>query len=204
MRVIFFLMVCLLLTNWQAKADSPITSTDFHVAYDDLIMVQYAKDAVVLDDQISNFLLNPHNQIDYKMAVINALSWSVNGKSNAVLFQNKLARKYAVPFDRLNLEMLNGDELTCLAYLTVMDDYFNPKKALPLIEAAKRKNPGSFTVAIIGALIEGQIAMDDFSNWCDIWKKTEAVINNPVLVSDFRKEALEIIVSYMSLYKDHC
>ena len=75
-------------------ADSPITSTPFSDAYMDINMVARAKDSGVLDTVTAYFLSSYEKPLDQKMAVVNALSWDINGKHNAVLFKEFLAKKF--------------------------------------------------------------------------------------------------------------
>ncbi|MCC7212305.1 MAG: hypothetical protein IT451_10775 [Candidatus Brocadia sp.] len=66
-------------------ADSPITATDFYEAYKDAKMVQRAHLEGVMGVEIAEYLSSPENPVDHKAAVINALSWRFEGKSNAEL-----------------------------------------------------------------------------------------------------------------------
>ncbi len=181
-------------------ADSPITSTDFAKAYTDVAMVKQADKIRVLNLEIAGYLCDPGIAVDLKAAVINALSWDLDGKHNAELFKYYLALRHQQTLSQLQTEELTADELFCLGYLTVMDDYFDPDPALPYLEAAQRKNPKSFTVAIIGALAQAQKLMD--SNWADVWKVTERVLEDKNLKSDLRSKAKQIIVDYMVLYRE--
>lgn len=182
------------------RADSPITSTDFARAYLDVAMVKRADKTRVLDREIADYLSDPEVAIDCKAAVINALSWDLDGKHNAELFKYHLALKHQRTLDRLETGDLTADEVFCLGYLTVMDDYFDPAPALPLLEEARRRIPKSFTVAIIGALAQAQKLMD--SDWDEVWKVTERVLEDKSLKSDLRSKARQIIIDYMILYKE--
>jgi len=84
----------------------------------------------------------------------------------------------------------------------VMDDYFHPEKALPLLEEAHNMEKDSFAVSIILALAKAQRAFD--SDWCEVWKLTEEVLKNKELKQDLRHEATKMIVDYMILYKEYC
>ena len=181
-------------------ADSPITSTDFAQAYSDVAMVKQADKIRTLDLEIAAYLDDPEVAVDCKAAVINALSWDIDGKHNAELFKYYLALRHQKTLSQLQTEDLTGDELFCLGYLTVMDDYFNPDPALPYLEEARRKNPKSFTVAIITALVQAQKLMD--TDWGAVWKVTERVLEDKSLKSDMRSKAKQVIVDYMVLYRD--
>jgi hypothetical protein len=183
-------------------ADSPITATKFFEAYMDVKMVERAHLEGVMGLEIAEFLTSPENPIDVKAAVINALSWRFDGKNNAELYAYYLALLYHVSFTELDTEFLSADEIFCIGYLTAMDDYFHPEKALPLLEEAHKVMKDSFTVSIIMALTIGQKVMD--YDWCEVWRLTEDVLKNKELKQDLRPEAIKMIVGYMILYKEYC
>ena len=101
-----------------------------------------------------------------------------------------------------NFELLGADELFCLGYLQLMDDYFHPGKAIPMLELAHQKRVKSFTISIVFALARAQLMMD--SDWCQVWKITEEVLQDKQLTEDLRPEAKKIVVDYMILYKNEC
>ena len=185
-----------------SRADSPVTATGFYEAYLDVKMVERAHLEGVMGLEIAEFLTFPENPIDVKAAVINALSWKFEGKSNAELYAYYLALLYHVSVTELDTEFLSADEIFCIGYLTVMDDYFHPEKALPILEEAYKTMGNSFTVSIILAIAKAQRAFD--SDWCEVWKLTEEVLKNKELKQDLRHEATKMIVDYMILYKEYC
>jgi len=201
LQVVFLLNV-LFMFSAVTHADSPITATDFYEAYMDVKMVERAHLEGVMGLEIAEFLTSPENSIDVKAAVINALSWKFDGKNNAELYAYYLALLYHVSVTELDTEFLSADEIFCIGYLTVMDDYFHPEKALPILEEAYKTMGNSFTVSIILAIAKAQRAFD--SDWCEVWKLTEAVLQNKELNQDLRPEATKMIVDYMVLYKEYC
>jgi len=192
----------LFLFQKTSHADSPITATDFYEAYMDVKMVERAHLEGVMGLEIAEFLTSPENPIDVKAAVINALSWRFDGKNNAELYAYYLALLYHVSVTELDTEFLSADEVFCMGYLTAMDDYFHPEKALPLLEEAHKMMKDSFTVSIILSLARGQKVMD--YDWCEVWRLTEEVLKNKELKQDLRPEATKMIVDYMVLYKEYC
>ena len=182
-------------------ADSPVTSTNFHTAYQDIPMVVYAGEKGIIDQEIADFLMNPEHEIDLKAAVINALSWDFNGKSNALRYRDFLKEKHNKRYLK-KIHKMEAHDLFCLGYLTAMDDYFNCYPALEFLEEAVKKQPGSFTMQIILAIVKAQIAFD--VNWCEVWKLTDEVLKKDDLERDMRENAIEIIVNYMILYKESC
>ena len=201
LQVVFLLNV-LFMFSAVTHADSPITATKFYEAYLDVKMVERAHLEGVMGLEIAEFLTSPENPIDVKAAVINALSWRFDGKNNAELYAYYLALLYHVSIVELDTAFLSPDEIFCIGYLTIMDDYFHPEKALPLLEEAHKLMKDSFTVSIIMALTIGQKVMD--YDWCEVWRLTEEVLKNKELKQDFRTEATKMIVDYMLLYKEYC
>ena len=200
--LVVLLLNVLLLFQKITHADSPITATKFYEAYLDVKMVERAHLEGVMGLEIAEFLSSPENPIDVKAAVINALSWKIDGKSNAELYAYYLALLYHVSVTELDTEFLSADEVFCMGYLTAMDDYLHPEKALPILEEAHKVMKESFTVSIILALARGQKVMD--YDWCEVWRLTEEVLKNKELRQDLRPEAIKMIIDYMVLYKEYC
>ena len=196
------LLIVLFSFPTTSHADSPITATKFYEAYLDVKMVERAHLEGVMGLEIAEFLTSPEKPIDVKAAVINALSWRFDGKNNAELYAYYLALLYHVSVAELDTEFLSVDEIFCMGYLTAMDDYFHPEKALPILEEAHKVIKESFTVSIILALTRGQKAMD--YDWCEVWRLTEEVLKNKELRQDLRPEAIKMIMDYMILYKEYC
>lgn len=199
---VVLLLNVLFLFQKNSRADSPITATKFYEAYMDVKMVERAHLEGVMGLEIAEFLTSPENPIDVKAAVINALSWKFDGKNNAELYAYYLALLYHVSITELDTEFLSTDEVFCIGYLTAMDDYFHPEKALPILDEAHKVMKDSFTVSIIMALVRGQAVMD--YDWCEVWRLTEEVLKNKELKQDLRHEAIKMIMDYMVLYREYC
>ncbi|MFL0197419.1 hypothetical protein ACJDU8_17890 [Clostridium sp. WILCCON 0269] len=181
-------------------ADSPVTSTDFYKAYIDVDIVKTAKEKGVIDQKIATYLHSSKNPIDVKAAVINALGWKYEGKSNA---ENYVKLIYSNDIDKLDVDSLSGDEIFCISYMMALDNYFHVDKALLLMEKAYEKNNTSFTIAVVRSILKGQAIISDINNWGMIWSNTESVLNDKTLVKDMRQEAVDNIVGYMKLYEKY-
>jgi hypothetical protein len=202
-KTIFAIVIVLLaLLQTVCSADSPITSTQFYKAYLDVKMVQRAHLENVIGLETAEFLTSPENPVDQKAAVINALSWKFEGKNNTEFYLYYLALLYHVPLIELDSDFLSPDEIFCLGYLMVMDNYFQPENAIPFLEEAQKAQKDSFTVSIILALAKAQTMLN--SDWCEVWKLVEKVLEDKTLKQDLRPEAVKIITDYMSLYKEYC
>jgi len=181
-------------------ADSPITSTQIYKSYLDCPMVVKAQETGVMNDTIAAFLLNDTIDIGFKVAVVNALSWD-KGKKNANLLIPYILKKYGLS-NGFDMNTLSGADILCLGYLSIMDDYFNPDKAISILKVAREKNPLSYTFNIILALAESQKAMDN--DWCSVYKTCDEVRNNKSLRQDMRQGAIDNIFQYIDLYKEDC
>jgi hypothetical protein len=190
------------LTIFPSLADSPLTSTPFSDAYQDYELVQRAKRAGTLDLEMATYLSSESAPVDIKAALINALSWDINGKQNALLYRYFLGVKYGKIITELDPATLTADEAFSLGYLTALDDYFKPEKALPLLKVAQSRNSDSLTVALVSGLIQAQVAFD--SNWCLVWRRVKAPATNTGLQPDLRPQAKAIILDYMQGYESSC
>lgn len=204
-RLKTLLLALILATCLQpAYADSPITSTAFSEAYLDIEIIRYAKENGVMNLQMAQYLSNPGHSLDKKAALIDALSWKYEGKRNKDIYLNFLSVLYSRPVNDLPYDILSADELFSLGYLTVMDDYFHPQKAIPMLEKANARYRNNFTAQMILAIAKAQDYMHDGKKWCKVWQVTEAVLNNKDLVVDMREGAIKHIEDYMKLYADEC
>jgi len=186
------MLVLLIAATQVAIADSPITSTPFADAYMDYAIVEEASESGVMTEAIAHYLADSENPIDVRAAVINALSWDIDGKSNAELFCQIQYRRDEPP----KLKDLRGDEAMVIGYLMVMDNYFEPEKALPFVKRGRKELPESFTAAMVAALVEAQ----DFGVTEEVWSVVEDVVYDPDLNGDMRLGAMRIITDYTDLY----
>lgn len=199
LKILFpVIAICIFFSN-LSYADSPLTSTTFYEVYSDYEIVKKAKESGVMNEEFANYLHSKNNPIDVKAALINALGWDFNGKYNAEIYCSIVYYKNVKEMKNMKL---SGDELFCIGYMQVLDDYFHPEKGIPFLNKAVKKIKSSYTVAIINALAEAQKAMDD--DWCEVWKLIENVNSSENIEKDMREEAIEIIMDYMRGYKDYC
>lgn len=195
MRTVMLILAALILLPGIVRADSPLTSASFADAYLDVPIIRQAKDAGTMNQCFASYLSSPLVGIDYKAALCNALGWRLEGKENAKFYRRFLARQLTA-----HLRPLTSDEYFCLGYLTALDNYFEPQKALPLLEVARKGNTRSFTLAIVYALTSAQAAFG--SDWTQVWRATRRVELDRRLEPDMRPEAVQIIFDYMNLYDE--
>jgi hypothetical protein len=198
------LCLCLLLISSQSFADSPLTSTPFYKGYLDIAIIKEASksDGTITEKQLQ-FLTNSKNPIALKLALINSLSWNTKGKSNAPEYLAYLFEKQPQLNYKNFINKATADQLICYAYLKAMDDYFNVKSANVFARQAIRKAPTSYSIHLIGTLIQVQPLLNS-KNWCGIYTKTNQVRNNKKLHQDFRTKSILSIFSYTDGYKSEC
>lgn len=201
------ILLFLIAGSMASKADSPLTSTNFYTVFEEYDIVQKALDAKgKINNELMIYLSDRAYPIDVKVALINALGWNFDGQKNFKIYLSFLEMRTGLTSDQNAFyKKIDGDELLCLAYLKAMDNYFDVKEAKKISEAALAKNRRtnySYTFNLIDALIGAQIAMD--SDWCGVYKTTQAVKENPKLVEDFPEEAENIVYKYMDLYSAEC
>lgn len=191
-------ILLLLVLTLPVYADSPLTATSFWEAYGDLPLVQRAHEQRQLDEKMTGFLLSTA-PLDQKAALINALSWE--GRGNAGIFRQALARKYKLPEEQA-VKQLTPHQNFCLGYLTAQENYSATRFATPFVKAARRGLPRSFTVAVIEAVIESQDPMM-MGHWEKVWPPLERVCQNRRLEMDMRPAGKEGILKYMRLYQEY-
>lgn len=203
-KITFFLSIILACCIHISRADSPLTSTDIASAYQDESIIQYAATLNgKLDKKTMNYLYNSKHPVAVKLALINKLSWDIDGKSNATEFIKFLRQKGAFSnMENFTYNNSRSDLMICLAYLKAMDNYFDVKEARVLAREAKRFDIYSYAVHIVAALIESQYQFD--RNWCDVYRVVAAVDQDPLLERDMRQEAVDNIFDYIGLYKGSC
>jgi hypothetical protein len=199
----FGVPVVLLLCRLSVPADSPLTSTPFAAAYsDEKIVVSAARAKGEITPELMEYLVRPNNPIDLKMAVVNQLGWETRIKHNSGSFYSYLARKHRYKNEDELTQKATADELLALAYLKAMDDYYDVGPAIKYADLALEKNPQSLTYNLIVGLIRSQKAMD--TNWCEVFKITNAVKQNSELTVDIKGEAVRIIYKYTDSYEEFC
>jgi hypothetical protein len=199
------LLLILTLSFNSVFADSPLTSTELYKAYMNVPLVaKTANSNGVLTDEVFDYLNSTTSSIDKKIAVINALKWNIDGKNNATLYLKKLMLLHKDYTPTAFYNLANADELICYAYLKAMDNYFDVKEASLFSAQALKRNPKSYTIAIINQLIVVQMLLNRQKEWCGIYRSMNNIRADKDLIVDFRKEASTIIFNYTDKYKENC
>lgn len=196
MKKIVLLLLVLPALRSVVLADSPITSTPIHEAYQDIgIVAKASAEKAVFDDSMLAFLADAAQPIDQKVALCSALGWQMKGKSKR--FSDHLSKR-----PNWRPQQMSGDEMLVMSYLMALDDYNNMDLPLALATKALARNKQSYTFRMIHALILAQKQFD--TSWCKLFITVAAVERNKNLRQDLRNRAVNIIFDYINLYQESC
>ena len=187
-----------------AWADSPLTSTHFADAYSDHPMVQMASQEMQYDipTTLLNFLANKNEPVDVRLAVINKIGWNFDGTTVGAQLEQYLMGRYNVKTEKKLVKKLDAGTLAVFAYARAMSNYFDVTAASALAQQAVKKNKNkSFSVALIDALINAQVYLDN--DWSMIYKAVADVLHDGSLHLDMRQEAIDSIMEYINLYSEY-
>lgn len=183
--------------------DSPLTSTDFHLAYKHSVIEKALKrKGKSINKVLMQFLMDNEGALDCKVALINALGWDFDGQKNAPLFLKFLVKNNICKNEADLLSSKNAELLICYAYLMAMDNYFEVSKAKQIAQLAAGINKSSYTVQIIAALIAAQESLN--TDWCQVYQATNQVREAAGLAMDMNQGAVQIIFEYMDIYSSSC
>lgn len=196
--------IALLMAFTAAWADSPLTSTHFADAYSDHPMVQMASQEMQYDipTTLLNFLANKNEPVDVRLAVINKIGWNFDGTTVGAQLEQYLMGRYNVKTEKKLVKKLDAGTLAVFAYARAMSNYFDVTAAQALAQQAVKKNKNkSFSVALISALIDAQVYLDN--DWSMIYKAVADVLHDGSLHLDMRQEAIDSIMEYINLYSEY-
>jgi hypothetical protein len=173
------------------------------MGYIDIAIIKQArKSGGNITEKQLQFLTNAKNPIAIRLALINSLGWDTKGKSNATKYIVYLLKKETQLNYKNFYNKATADQLICHAYLKAMDDYFNVKSASVFARQAMRKAPTTYSIQLIGTLIQVQGLSQN--NWCSVYTKTNQVRTNKKLKLDMRLISTAAVFSYTDGYKEYC
>ena len=207
------LSVVTLLFSLKGYADSPLTSTDFYVAYLDIPLVKAAADNPnVLTDEMMAYLYDDSNPLDVKMALINAVGWNADERLST--FPDYMAyctnhfpadKERSHPAGIVTWEDVynnaSPDQWAVLVYLSAMADYSGLQTAGTLLEGAMQNSVNSESFMLPLALVWAQMKLY-LGQWGYIYPSFQIMFGG-VEVKDMRPEARRIINEYIDLYKEY-
>ena len=201
-NIIFILVFLISLTN--AFADSPLTSTPFYLGYMDIAIIREAdKSAGIISQKQLCFLTENRNPIALKLALINSLKWRFEGKSNAPKYLEFLFKKKPDLNYKNFIIKASAEELICYAYIKAMDNYFDVKSATVFAKQAMRKAPTSYSIHLIGTLINVQSYLSRKES-CKIYTAMNQIRMNTKLKVEMRKKSSMAVFDYTDIYRKDC
>lgn len=188
-----------------AKADSPITSTDFHHAYEDIPQIREAATTQRLSPIFLSFLSDRNRPFHEKLALVNALGW----RFEEDLGHSRTYFAYLSPKYKLGAGgwadralPLTAEELTLLGYMLALENYLDEDKLVAvekMLQQAVKKTPRSYGAHLIRALVQCQIELRKRDDIGKVWTTYEKLENSD-LPNPLRPEANQIIRDYLILY----
>lgn len=212
---LLFLGLFTLSSVLNSKADSPLTSTNFWKAYENVKTVNYIHENGLNSKGLKLLGSKKISSLD-KIAAINSMGFA---KKNTELFEAYLLSKRkgltadvfeflkttteGTPVENEQTKLLSGDDLVCWSYLQAMEDYFHPKLAMRGAFFAFMRDPKNMAYGTVAGLISSQKAFD--TNWCSVYKISKELIEDTEYENNLlNAEAQKIIMDYIGLYKDDC
>ena len=214
MRNLILVIFTVVLSN-ISLADSPLTSTPFWMAYEEVKEVKYAKENG-LDKKVLKRLTGKKLTCDIKLAMINCFGWGsgYTKKFEDYLIENRkgLTRdvfKYlksdgeSMPEENEQTKLMTTDDLVCWAYLRAMDNYETPHYSIKGSFLGYWRDTKNMSAGVVWCLIVSQIAL--MNDWCKIYESAqEFIVNADYETNLLLDEAVTIIMEYMNLYEQDC
>lgn len=204
MKKCFLAALMLMGLSLPALADSPVTSTTFSEAYQDLPLIAEAQSNHELTPAMAAFLSDTRQPLDQRLALVNALGWKFEGQANADRWVKHLQALKQRPGARPEQLTLNAEEQLFLGYLMVLDDYFQPRPGVQWVRRGARQLWQYQSAQMVLAIVEAQDYINRPKLWCQVWLQTEKALTDRQVQADLRPEARRLVVEYLQLYQPYC
>lgn len=199
MKKFFIACVMLVASSVTAWADSPITSTDWAKAYQDVPIVakMLALNGQTVTTELIEYLADDNNPADVKVAAINAVSFD---KDTYTPLMNLLKAKFGTESEISVLGKISPSTHIALAYAQARLHYMNPQEAGFLSYTAVCLAPESLTANVVYALVMANYVMSA-GDWGAVYQICDAVRTSPKLQQDMRPQAITMLMEYIDGYK---
>jgi hypothetical protein len=204
MKKLLLVSLALLSFSLPVWADSPVTSTSFSEAYQDLPLVAAAQASHEMTPDMAAFLSDSAQPLDQKLALVNALGWKFEGQNNHTQWLAHLQKIKHQPGLSAEQLSLTAEEQLILGYLMVLDNYFKPLPGLKWVRRGARQLWKSQAAQFVLAIAEAQDYINRPKVWCQVWLQTDKALNNTEVAADLRPQAQAIIVDYLRIYQPYC
>ena len=204
MRKLIPIFILMVICPAALIADSPLTSTLFWRAYEDVAVVAHASTSKgVIRKTHCAFLTDESQSLDAKLAVVSAIGWDFDGQRNAPRFLAYLKKIHGVQTADEVLKKGHPHWGICLAYLKALDNYFDVTEAAEWADQAAKRLPESYAASLIASLIRAQIYLDQ--DWCLTFAAVDMVRKKFELKDkDLNSAAIQRIFGYMDEYAQYC
>ncbi|MBU1221343.1 hypothetical protein KKF34_02565 [Myxococcota bacterium] len=210
-----FVVSTIIIFSTPARADSPLTSIEFHRHYNDPEIVVVGN-RTLINSQQAKWLLFSRIPLEKKIAFITKLGWNNrHGKRNTRALIAALIIKFPVEIKGLTVDILSAEDLAIYAWMSAVMDYqklsaINPKAVgisgmTPdaVAKEAVKKAPNDFAVGLIAALIEGQKVMS--RDFCGVYRPVQKLmILIPSSKRNMKNAAVIEMMRYIHLYRKYC
>jgi hypothetical protein len=222
-NIVAILLLCF--AQLLALADSPLTSTFFASAYNDVpiiksLLIEREKsesNAFRIQASHLRFFDDISVSLDQKVALVNAFGWG--DTINTEVFIAHIMKKYSIGRDVIDGAMtlpsqedldlpnsarvLSFDDMIILGYIQIMGDYFQPLRGFRFLTHAATNNEASEASVWIFGLMCAQIYMD--MDWCKVYTSMVEVRDNYDYTTNLlRADAKTAIFDYIGIYQEMC
>lgn len=199
---LFLMMTMMMMMGFSQKPQSPLEAIRIECFYKDHPMVQLSLQSQgKITSEISDFLVNSSEDINHKLAIINALGMKVSSHSNTDTLNRAICKAYQVQsLYQLTNTKSNIELMAAFAYLMAMESSFDVQKAHDLAQRARRLQPDNQAVEFVYALLSAQLAFE--TDYCDLFKSFQKLSKKAI--PNLNPEVLKMSIDYADLYKSYC
>lgn len=198
MTPVFAVVAKMMMMPMPPAPSSPVMQMDLHALFADHPMVQRMNREGKFDDSILAFLVDEAQPIEVRLAVASPMVLADPMASGDAFA--KAAFK-GVMLDKVKPTEKRADLLIIAGYLLTVRTGLPSMQARTLVDAAQRRAPTSFQVAMLGAMIRTQSLPN---KPCDASRALMAPLRDPKLVNDASDKALFAYSGVAMQIQDMC
>lgn len=196
------LFLIMMMMGFSQKPQSPLEAIRIESFYKDHPMVQQSlQSRGKITAEICDFLVNSTENINHKLAIINALGMKVSSHANTDTLHIAICRTYQVQsVYQLTNTQENAELMASYAYLMALESSFDVQKAHDIVQRARRLQPDNQAVEFVYALLNAQMAFG--TDYCDLFKSFQKLSKKAI--PNLNPEVLKLALDYADLYKSYC
>lgn len=196
------LFLIMMMMGFSQKPQSPLEAIRIESFYKDHPMVQQSLQSHgKITAEISDFLINSSEDINHKLAIINALGMKVSSHANTDTLNVAICKEYQIQsVYQLSNTRANAELMASYAYLMAMESSFDVQKAHDLAQRARRLQPDNQTIEFVYALLNAQMAFG--TDYCDLFNSFQKISKKAI--PNLNPDVLKLAMDYADLYKSYC